>query len=264
MRLLPTSPRLRRRLGWLGAACLAAAALGTVVVVLPEKNAPRTEGAAPSPPDVSLTDQRTVPLRKADRRAINRTLDRFVSTAVVRRHVADSYELATPTLRAGTTRRQWAAGEIPVYPYPAAGQQFHGWRLAYSYANEVGLDLLIQPRTGAKTGPISFEVSLKRIGGRWLVNSFVPGATFSAPKEKPVVLAAKDFTPNPVVNTVPKKHLGTLWIVLPLALLGLVLLAPLSVFVVHWQRDRRAMRRYREEAAPAGRDRLPPLSASRR
>ena len=70
-------------------------------------------------------------LSPADRAAINATLDVFVNHAVKRKDVAKSYDVVTPELRGGMTRAQWSRGEIPVYPYPAAGRRFHEWTIQY-------------------------------------------------------------------------------------------------------------------------------------
>jgi hypothetical protein len=96
-------------------------------------------------------------LTKADRAAINRTLDTFVATAVRRHDVGKSYDLVTSQLRGGMTRAEWAKGDIPVYPYPARGTNWDDWYLDYALKNEVAFELVLQPERGHKADPISFS-----------------------------------------------------------------------------------------------------------
>jgi hypothetical protein len=131
-------------------------------------------------------------LAKADRDAINATLDSFVTHAVVRHDVAKSFDLVTPYLRGGTDRKHWTANSIPVYPYPAAGKHFHHWKLDY-IDSTVGIELLLYPRKGANTGPVIFNVDLKRVHGRWLVDAFTPAASFAPVGKKAGVTAIADF-----------------------------------------------------------------------
>lgn len=119
----------------------------------------------------TVAHPRQVPLSQADRRAIDALLDRFVPSAVERRHPAAAWPLVTPAMRAGTTLREWARGEVPVVAYPARGRRFHNWVLQYSYRDVVGLELGLEPRPGAKVGAAAFQVELKRRRGVWLVDS---------------------------------------------------------------------------------------------
>jgi len=220
VRLLPESPRRRRRLAW------SAAAAGVVVVVaLAVLLAPSTNGfhsefhgrpqAIPKPP-------RLVPMTPARRRQINALLDAFVPSAVARRNTLSSYSLATPALRAGETREQWATGSIPITPYPARGVRFHGWTLNYAYAREVNVSLFLLPRRGLHLGPISFFVDMRRIGDRWRVNSFAPGAEFAAPGERAGVTSMRDLGPGAVA---PGDHapLSAWWVLVPIGIVGLPL-----------------------------------------
>jgi len=142
-------------------------------------------------------------LAPSDRAAVNRTLDIFVNHAVKRHDPAGAYDVLTPTMKAGLTQKQWSSGEIPVYPYPAAGRRFHGWTIQYRTRDELALELILSPtaKYQGKLGQILFHVYLHPAKGRWLVDSFMPGATF-APIGKPgVVQAARDFQANPSANT---------------------------------------------------------------
>ena len=146
-----------------------------------------------SPPRVSASE----------RAQINRTLDIFVNHAVKRHDPEAAYDVVTPTLKGGMTRGQWSHGDIGVYPYPAKGARFHEWNIQYRTKDELSVELILAPtkRYQAKLGQILFNVYLQPSHGRWLVDSFMPGATF-APIGKPgVVQAARDFTANPSAQT---------------------------------------------------------------
>jgi len=68
-------------------------------------------------------------LKPAERRAIDATLDCFVTSAVQRHDLAASYDLVTPAMRTGISRRAWAHGTTNVMAYPARGTRFRGWTL---------------------------------------------------------------------------------------------------------------------------------------
>jgi hypothetical protein len=189
-------------------------------------------------------------LSRADRQSINATLDVFVNHAVKRQHPEAAYGVITPTLRGGMSRKQWATGSIPAYPYPAAGTRFHGWTIQYQTRDELAIELLLSPtkRYRKTLGQILFHVYLHPTNGRWLIDSFMPGATF-APIGKPgVVQAARDFTANPSAQTYNRTdprgsarpiRIGVAYIFVPFAVLGLVLAGLAGFAVVRWAQYRR-------------------------
>ncbi|HYZ79327.1 MAG TPA: hypothetical protein VE596_18340 [Gaiellaceae bacterium] len=168
MKLL-SSPRRRRRLTYVGMVVLAGGVVALVVELVPNKHG--TVQHFTSGRIARIAPEHQVPLSGRDRRAINAVLDRFVGGVVTRRDPLAGWAVATPRLRDDSTRAEWARGDVPVYAYPARGTQFHAWVLEYSFRNSVGLELGVQPRSGAKIGNAAFEVDLKRIDGRWLVDS---------------------------------------------------------------------------------------------
>ncbi len=84
-----------------------------------------------------------------------------------------------------------------------------------------------------KLGQILFNVYLHPAHGKWLVDSFMPGATF-APIGKPgVVQAARDFQANPSAQTYNRSskvkptnptHVSAKFAIVPFAVIFLVLL----------------------------------------
>jgi len=190
-------------------------------------------------------------LSAEDRAQVNRTLDVFVNHAVKRHNPGAAYDVVTPALKGGMTRARWAKGDIGVYPYPAAGQRFHKWTIQYRTKDELSVELILAPtaRYRAKLGQILFNVYLHPSHGRWLVDSFMPGATF-APIGKPgVIEAARDFAGNPSAQSYNRggekgKPLGAArvsakWAVVPFAVILLALLALAARGVIENLRYRR-------------------------
>jgi hypothetical protein len=164
-------------------------------------------------------------VKPSDRREINAVVDRFIRTAVRRDHPAAAWNLVTPRVRAGTTRRDWARGNLPVYPYPARGRTFHGWQLSSVDRNDVTIDLTLQParRVRKRVGAIAFAVELKRVRGRWLVDSFNPEATFAPEGAPAAVVGPVDFSSSGEAET-GEPLLGGMWW---LVVIGVFMLAPL-------------------------------------
>ena len=180
------------------------------------------------------------PLTAATRRAINATLDRFVPEAVERQDPAAAWALAGPGLRAGTTRADWAAGRLPVYPFQARGRTFHGWTPSYTSPGQVGFDLLLQPRRGAKTGIIAFTVVMRLVRGRWLVDYWVPVATYAPSGAKPQIVGPGDLVaPSERGSSAgPHGRLTAVWILVPLAVISLAAVLAIGFAILGWRRRR--------------------------
>jgi hypothetical protein len=189
----------------------------------------------------------------SERAAINATLDQFVNHAVKRKGVAASFSTVTGDLRAGLTRKQWATGSIPVYPYPASGKTFHEWTIRYRTKDEIGLELILRPTTHGELGPILFHVYLSPMrDGRWLVNSFMPGATFAPDGAKPKVVAMNDFLPQAQGDGKPggSGRVNELFAFVPFAVIGLLFASLVGWGVFSHYRDRRFARTSRKGLPP--------------
>jgi hypothetical protein len=163
-------------------------------------------------------------LSPAERAAITRSIDVFVNHAVKRVNAGAAYDVVAPEMRPGMTRKSWArSGDLPVYPFPAAGTT-HPWNILYVTREEVGLELQLQPRAGSKQGPIIFHIYLRPAGKRWLVDSFMPVATLAPldPKQKTKVRSVRDFSPQAAggvsLGGGGPHRLSSIWLVLPFAL----------------------------------------------
>lgn len=233
------SPRSRRRAVRLA---VAVAAVGAVAALsLAVRHHGHGSAQVVSAPVEAPVEQKQVRVTAAERAAVDATLDRFVPAAMGRRDPGLAYDLSTPALRQGMTRSQWQHGQIPVFPHAPRGTAFHGWRLNYDFRGDIDLDLLLQPRAGSGGQPISYRIELKRIGGRWLVDSAIPVAVFGPHR----ITATPDFGPEAAVGGSGKSRLSPAWFLLPAAIVGLFLAIPVAIMTRDWRRGRRAMREYR-------------------
>jgi hypothetical protein len=177
----------------------------------------------------------------AERRAIDATLDRFVASAVQRHDLAASYDLVTPAMRTGISRRAWAHGTTNVMAYPARGTRFHGWTVDLAQPGYVMVDLLLQPRPHAHQGPMIFTVELRRAHGRWLVASFIPSASFAGAERTGSMKAFADYGPLASRNPKPK-HVNRLFLIGPALVVLLIVALPVGIVLRSWRRNRRAER----------------------
>jgi hypothetical protein len=180
-------------------------------------------------------------LDRADRAEINRVVDRFVVLALKRRDPAAAWSLASRNLRAGSTRKDWANGDLPALPYPARGTRFHTWSVAYAQPKLVGIDLLLRPvaRLRKKLPAIMFEIDLRRERGSWRIDSIMPTATYAPEGKQPRMYTQADTEPNQGLNE-GKPRLGGIWW---LAVIGPFVLVPLvaaGLWVAAGVRHRRA------------------------
>jgi hypothetical protein len=198
----------------------------------------------------------------SERAAINRTLDDFVNHALKRQDVDAAWNLVTPDLRTGITRKSWDAGNVPVIPYPAAGKTHHEWTVDSATPTQVNFELIV-PAAKTADSSIQFYGTVRKIHGRWLVDSFNPSATFGGG----AVVGAQDFAPQQ--NGGPGTGvatLGSVWIVIPAALIGAGILFLLGWFLFGSLRARRRREKVRrlDPVLPRRRASEPALVAEER
>jgi hypothetical protein len=233
------SARARRRAVWVAAFAAVVVATAAAIVLLP-KGTPDKETLRPGAQVVSTP--RTVKLTADRRRVIDDVLDRFIPAAVERRNPLRALPLVTHDFRAGVSRDEWSQGNLPVFPYTTRGEKFHGWRLNYSYPREVSIELLLHPGPRETLGPLAVTAVFKHVGERWLIDSFVPSASFAPTQKSPKVVASPDFTP--FAEGRGKAQLSTRWLLVPATILALIVLVPVGLGIAHLRRSRRAWRAY--------------------
>jgi hypothetical protein len=226
-------------------------ALVLAILALPRHGRRLTETFSDEPSQV-VVSEKPVPVTPAMRRDVNEILVRFVATAVTRKDPLAAWELSTAAMKAGSTRADWARGDLPVFPYPAIPAQARSWTVVSSVKDDLVADLVLQPPKGSKRGPVEFNVELKRVGAgrsrRWLVDSFIAIRTYdtsAASKPKRVKPLPANAKPN-----YPKGRLSPAWFLVPGVLLGLIVLLPVGFAIVNWRRGVRAERAYRAGRGP--------------
>jgi hypothetical protein len=244
------SPRVRRRLLRLGAVAVVCGTAALVFVLLPNTNGHVKETFSNEPVQ-RVVRERQVPVTQSRRAQVNKLFDAFVPAAVARRDPGAAYDLVTPSFRAGASREAWRRGFLPVSFYQPRGRTFHGWTVDASFRTAMSVQLYMQPRN-PKEGAVDYSVDLRRLHGRWLIDSLYQRAEYP-----PAVAASQSKAPPkaaaPPATLFRKAKGGLMWILI-LAFFSLIVLVPLCVFAFQWFSTRRGRRRIAAEWEP-----LPPL-----
>jgi hypothetical protein len=243
-----SSPRFRRRLYWsIGLVVVVGALVGGAIYV---GNTGRSN-ATPliNKPAWVYREPARMQLTEADRRDLFEAASRFIKTAVAREHLDSAvarkrldsaWEMLGPEMRAGQTRKSWDSGFNNVIPFPAVG--IATWDVLYAYQGDVAIDLGVVGDRHSDWAGKTFTLELKRYKAHphsWLVASWVPKGIGGQGQIK----SAAKLPPLPP----PKAALSAKWLLLPVAILGLLLVTLLGWALRSAVRQRRAARRYARE-----------------
>jgi hypothetical protein len=233
-----SSPRFRRRALW--TLTVVAAAAGLAAVALEMENTPDfpKQRLVDRPAQVAAAP-RIARLSPAETAVLLRTSTLFVRRAVAHTHMREAYDMVGPELRGGLSRVEWAKGDNPVVPFPAVG--IEQWSVAYSYRNDVALDLALVAKPGSDTIGKTFRIELTRgrSDGPWRVVAWVPngvsgpGNVRSIARRQSQVVAQSSTT------------LGAWWLLFPVSLLSLALVLPAAIWLRSWRTARKAEQIYR-------------------
>jgi hypothetical protein len=267
MRVIPSSPRARRRFVRLGIALAIVGAVTGVLVLVRGPKGPSPSPAKNAPPAQLVKQSRHV--SPADRRAIDRTLDQFIPAALGGRSPETAWRLAGPELKGGTTLRQWSHGTSPIPYYPPRGKTFHSWTTVDAGPTYVDFNLLIHPQHGPKGSSEVFSGQMLRQGDRWVVNGLYTIAVFARPDKKGRhEVGPADFAAGPAASSNGQgappvsghsASLGKIWLLAVAGVIVLALLFPLGLGVASVIRSRRARKRYHASSEARA---LPPLPRS--
>ena len=182
--------------------------------------------------------------RKAKQEGALVVAAKFVNTAVKREHVASSFELTTPALHTGYTRKAWATEDIPVVPYPV---DFAKYEVKGSFTDSVWYQVAVFPDKAHASVPAAvYDLVLKPSGTgasrHWLVDSWAPAGYQGIPSA-PLGQSASRRASGEVVEY--KGAISGRWLLLPVSgfAVGLLLLAGLAAR--GWWRNSRAVKRYK-------------------
>ena len=224
-------------MAWLGGLLVAAGVVAVLIAQLPAPEPKQSEELQPGEVEV-YKPPKAVRLTPRMRREVDATVDEFVRTAVLRRDLTRSWQLAAPELRAGSSRAEWMRGDLPVFPYPADPERT-AWELEYADEVEVALNVTLVPRRGAKEPPEVFGVSLEpargSAGRRWLVTTWFPRGSLSQPEPPPAEQApAEPGAPTPeeseALRRATEGQIDRIWWLVPAGILALIVLGPLGYF----------------------------------
>lgn len=230
----------------------AAVAGGAALLIVAFPSPPDTRPEDKTSPGGTLVPQETPAKFAPHQKEILTLAHQFVSTAVARRHVEDSWELVCPSLKQGYTRKTWAKGDIPVVPFPV----FYGkWRVSYSFQNEVDLQVALYAKRKAHLPPTVFDLTVQPCGSarsdsgkHWLVASFIP--TPSATGDYPSAGTNRQGNPFGIGTRDPKplpNHASGSWLFIPVGIVGGTLLLVVGYLVLRGIRGRRAYSAYVRE-----------------
>lgn len=260
-RLLPSSPRRRRRLFWGAVTTVAFAAFGAFLLLVPNRVPLEWGPAKHAPPATVITHPSLAP---AERAAINATLDRFLRAALDQRSPTTVWQLAGPELKSGSTLREWKAGTSPIPYYPARNRTFNSWiAVDVSPRHVTFTNLVVHPRHGPAGAARVFSGEVVKRASGWLVNRLYTVSTAQPPTKagKPEAIGPESFAAVPSqTGVVPagKAMLGKTWLLALFAVLGVAFLVPFAFLAGSLLKSRRQWRRY---ARPRERT-LPPLPKS--
>jgi hypothetical protein len=246
-------PRARRRIAWafrgvlvVVGATIAVWLIPTVAFAPPAPIPPSPQAGSPAwLPAEPAPHMRVTPALRKELAAVAEV---FIDTAVRRVQTGRSWALVHPSLRQGFTRAKWQTGNIPVVPFPA--ERALGLKIDDAREDDVLMEVVLVPQRGSGVMSKTFQIELRRVAepSRWLVAAWVPLGISGAQMARD----AEARGDNSVV--VRSRNLSDAWLLLPLAILSLTILVPVSLVLVHTLEDRRAFRRYAEETRPVPSD----------
>jgi hypothetical protein len=214
---------------WLGGLVLAGGVVTGIVLAFPAPKPPAGAHLSTEKAETVATQRETAYGPK--RKEVERTAMEFVRTAVTRHDIEASYDLVAPSLKRGYSREHWASGrDLPVPRYPAIMAIS---RLAYSYSNEVDLQVALFAKKGQQR-PAVFDITLDRVreGGhsRWLVASILPNGAGVSER-----LSRSTMFPAPLPKTASSSQA---WLLIPALLFGLLLLVVAALGIRSWHAAR--------------------------
>lgn len=242
------SPRMRRRLRWVGLLMVFAVGVAGLIVLLPGKHQKETPLVVSHTP---LPEAPPAPVTRTNRELVPalQVAAQFIQTAVARKNVGKSWDLISPTYEGKSeyTRKEWAKGDralngegIPVVEYPVDRAR---WKRDYSLKDEVGFKVALFPPKGNTMPATVFDVAVHAYGKgthrRWLVDYWSPSGGRTITTSQPKTVAG---LPNLNPLNENKSRLGKAWIIVPILILFMIVLAPLALGIGHVVRVKRAER----------------------
>ena len=189
-----SSARFNRLMLWLGIVVLA---VGTGVLVFKLAGGSDQRDANPSPGFKAQLPTKIVPLKNASGTtiktfwqldpALRSTIRKFIGTAVMRRHLDQSWNVVAPSLKAGYTYKRWTtADKLPVIPYPVDSLDKVQYYLDYASTKAILVEVGLGAKPEKNIRPTTFQLELVPVGKganqRWMVDYWMPRWTPPVPE----------------------------------------------------------------------------------
>jgi hypothetical protein len=168
------SPRFQRRLLWVAGLVLAAGIAAVLIVFL------RNTGTSVATPHNDKPVQIVHPNRDVKLAPAARTVaQRFIQTAVLRKHLDQAWTISGPQVRGGLTYKEWLTGNIPVVPFnfPLESALISKKVVLDPDTGRVTITVVLLS-TNKKVKPNYFFLDLVKVGtakqAHWIVDGWVP------------------------------------------------------------------------------------------
>jgi hypothetical protein len=232
-----SSPRFRRRLGWLTVLVVVAGLLTLAVTKYSNTGRSNATPINNKPATVYRVPAR-MHLSRQDRNELFAVTSRFVMTAVKRKHLDTAWNMLGPEMRAGQTRKSWDTGFNNVVPFAADGIGI--FSILYAYQGDVAIDTGLVSGKGNGWAAKTFTIELKRYPNhphQWLVASWVPKGVGGGGTLSP---SRRAGPPPPPFHS----KLSARWLMAPLVFFALLIVLLTTWGLSGTIRGRRAARRY--------------------
>ncbi len=171
-----SSRRFNKLLPWFAGGLLAVGLI--VFLVVKFGNTADTKETFSNQPAQRPQVTKQVAVEQAARVAVGR----FILTAVARKNLDEGWRLSTANMRGGLTHKQWMTGNIPVVPLGVPIDKAAITRINSSTKNEADINVVVLPKPNKQGVQATlYEVIVKKVGGRWLVDYALPQASPGAP-----------------------------------------------------------------------------------
>jgi hypothetical protein len=189
-----SSARFNRLMLGLGILVLAA---GTFALVFKFAGGSDQTSSNPSPGFKAQLPSKVVPLKNASGAtiktfwqldpAMRSTIRKFIGTAVMRRHLDQSWNVTAPSLKAGYTFKRWTtADNLPVIPYPVDNLDKVQYYLDYASTKAILVEVGVGAKPEKNIRPTTFQLEMVPVGTgankRWMVDYWMPRWTPPVPE----------------------------------------------------------------------------------
>jgi hypothetical protein len=151
-------------------AVVVAAVIAVIVYQVTRPSAPAYSGSGPHP--FAVRNGQYGPPIKMPQSALA-VARAFIHEAVLRENPGASWDLVTPQMRSGSTRAQWATGNIPVTPFPKADLGRVLFKVERSRARDILLQVEISSTNTSVQAAYDY-LEMVPAGANWRVKYFAP------------------------------------------------------------------------------------------